>query len=205
MPHLDLRSALSVPALFRLFKRAIGADNVMATFVRDHARPKAGHRVLDIGCGLGDVLEYFPDEPVDYLGLDASAAYVASARERYGARARFAEGRVGEITLDEPGSFDLVLAVGVLHHLDDGEARRLLELGRGALKPGGRLASLDGCYTGDQSRLARLIVSRDRGAHVRSEADYLELAGGCFGRVESHILHDMLRIPYTHIILECEA
>ena len=33
MPHLDLRSALSVPAFFRLFKRAIGADNV----IREHA------------------------------------------------------------------------------------------------------------------------------------------------------------------------
>jgi hypothetical protein len=47
--------------------------------------------------------------------------------------------------------FDIVLALRLIRHLDDGEARDLFRMGYGALRPGGRLATMDGCYTEDQS------------------------------------------------------
>ena len=44
-------------------------------------------------------------------------------------------------------------------------------------------------------------VSRDRGEFVRRREDYVRLAEGCFARVESFVRHDLLRIPYTHLIM----
>jgi hypothetical protein len=93
--------------------------------------------------------------------------------------------------------------VGILHHLDDGEALQLFHLAQTALKPGGRLITLDGVFVQKQSPCARYIISKDRGQNVRTQQGYLQLASQVFSTITTSIRHDLLRIPYTHIILEC--
>ena len=61
----------------------------------------------------------------------------------------------------------------------------------------------DGCYAPGQSAAKRFLLSRDRGRYVRTEREYLELAARYFGKVKPNIREDVLRIPYTHLILEC--
>ena len=95
-------------------------------------------------------------------------------------------------------------AIGVLHHLDDADAVRLFELASAALKPGGRLITYDGCFVKDQSSLAKWFISRDRGQYVRDADGYVSLASQVFTHVRVSIRHDMMRIPYTRIILECQ-
>lgn len=202
---LDFRSKLAVPWVFRLFKKSIGAGTAISIFVREHVRPATGNRVLDIGCGLGDVLEHFAGTEVDYLGIDVSEEYIDFARRRYGSKARFVCRSATGTALDEPASFDIAIANGVLHHLGDGEASAMLELARSSLKPAGRLVTLDGCYTGEQSSVERFILSRDRGHFVRTREGYETLARESFPRVETRIRHDLLRIPFTHIIMECSS
>jgi len=46
-------------------------------------------------------------------------------------------------------------------------------------------------------------VSRDRGQYVRESAEYAMLAAQVFPEVRSFVRHDLLRIPYTHVILQC--
>ena len=96
-----------------------------------------------------------------------------------------------------------MLATGVLHHLDDDRAVSLFNLARRALKPGGRLVTYDGCFVAGQPKLARFVVSRDRGQYVRESAEYAKLAAQVFTQVRSFVRHDLLRIPYTHVILQC--
>ena len=55
----------------------------------------------------------------DYVGIDIDAEYVTGARSRYGDRATFRLGPLVEDTMTEEAHYDLVLAWGVLHHLDD--------------------------------------------------------------------------------------
>jgi SAM-dependent methyltransferase len=160
-------------------------------------------RVLDIGCGPGDMLNYLP--AVHYVGFDASEAYIARARQRFGRRGQFYCGLVNSGSISELHTFDIVLAHGVLHHLGDAEASALFALARAALRPGGWLVTFDGCYAPNQSRLARWFVSRDRGRYVREVEEYRRLANSAFDRVHVTVRHDLLRIPYTHIIMECAA
>jgi cyclopropane fatty-acyl-phospholipid synthase-like methyltransferase len=184
-----------------LFRRLVGGD--LDRYVSEFVKPRPGDKVLDIGCGPGDMLGAL--HGVDYLGLDISPEYIEAAQRRFGAAGRFLVADVGAATVgEERGQFDIVLATGVLHHLDDERAARLFELARLALKPGGRLITYDGCYVPEQSRMARWVLSQDRGKFVRNRDEYVRLASAYFPTIRHHVRHDLLHIPYTHLIMYCE-
>lgn len=204
MPQITkgIRSVLSNPIVYRLFGQMIRKTSGGRTaFLKEYVRPKTGDRILDIGCGPGDIVKYLPD--VKYVGFDASKDYINAARSRYGDRATFICEQVSTKTLEEHSSFDIVTAMGILHHLDEAEALQLFHLAQAALKPGGRLVTIDPCFVEKQSPFARYIISKDRGQHVRTQEGYLALASQVFSTTAVSIRHDLLRIPYTHIILEC--
>ena len=195
-----IKSLLSIAPVYSLFARIIGGSKVREMYLRKHIRAQAGFRVLDIGCGPGDILDHLPD--VDYHGFDLSAEYIASAREKYGNRGRFEVHPVGLDLTPFYQDFDIALANGVIHHLTDSEAINLLRLASSALKPGGRLVTLDGCFVPEQSAAARFLLKQDRGKYVRTREAYLELAGQVFPSVTSTVYLKLLRIPYSHIVME---
>lgn len=201
---MKLNSILELPAAYKLFSALVGADNSQTVLVNEYVRPSTGYKILDIGCGPGNILDYLPR--VDYYGFDFNPSYIDSAVKRFGQRGQFFCQRVSEadVFLKQPDSFDIVLAVGILHHLDDAEAMQLFEIAKYALKSGGRLVTYDGCYEEGQSKAARYLLSRDRGEFVRTQPEYTHLAHTRFDKVTASIRHDLLRIPYTHIIMECE-
>jgi SAM-dependent methyltransferase len=195
-------SILRLPSAYRLFSQAVGAKRARLTYLEQHVKPQAGEKVLDIGCGPADVLEYLSE--VDYLGLDISPEYISAAKRRFGARGRFLCGDVGMATIErEQGTFHLAMATGVLHHLDDERANKLFTLARVALSPTGRLITYDGCFVPGQSSIARWMLRHDRGKFVRSREQYLKLASNHFATVSSQLRQDLLRIPYTHLIMSC--
>ena len=193
---------LSLPAGYRLFGWMVGGGSAWRTYLAEYVKPAPGDKILDIGCGPADVLNYLP--AVNYTGLDISPEYIGSAKKRFGSRGRFCCGDVGLAAIEgEQGTFDLVLAIGVIHHLDDAQAARLFDLARLALRPTGRLVTYDGCYVPQQSRIARWLLAKDRGKFVRTREEYLRLALARFSKVEPHLRHDLLRMPYTHLIMRC--
>jgi len=196
-----VRPILDRPYFYELYHRLIGANHRSHVLVNEYIRPKPSDCILDIGCGPGNMLPFLPE--CRYLGVDANESYITSARERYRHRGEFICERVSHHNVSHFGEFDIVLALGLIHHLDDSEARDLFRLGYTALKPGGRLITNDGCYTAHQSQVERYLLSRDRGQYVRTETRYLELAHSWFQKVVPHLREDVLRIPYTHLIMEC--
>jgi SAM-dependent methyltransferase len=193
------KALLSHSSLYSLFQNLIGARTFRQMLASDYVRGKAGDRVLDIGCGTGDILEYLPG--LDYHGFDTSPEYIERASRKYGAGARFVCDNVLTARI-EPASFDVVLAIGILHHLSDEEARKLLRLAESALKPGGRFITMDGCYAETQSPIARFLISKDRGEYMRDERSYRALASSVFADVQASLREDLLRVPYTLLIME---
>jgi hypothetical protein len=47
------------------------------------------------------------------------------------------------------------------------------------------------------------MLAKDRGKFVRTRDEYLRLASTRFSKVEPHLRHDLLRVPYTHLIMRC--
>jgi SAM-dependent methyltransferase len=193
---------LSLPAGYRFLRSAVGGGKLWRTYLDEYVQPAAGEKVLDVGCGPADVLTYLPN--VEYTGIDYSPEYINSAKTRFGSRGRFLCSDVSGVTLEkEQGTFDLAMATGVVHHLDDQQASNMFSLVRLALRPNGRLITFDGCYVPGQSNMARLSLSNDRGKFVRPLAEYQRLASAQFSKVRCHLRHDLLRIPYTHLIMRC--
>lgn len=195
-----IRSTLSVPQAYKFFWHAVGGANYIRTMVGEHIQPTTPCRVLDIGCGPGTVVPYLGG--CEYTGIDISADYIESARSRF-PQASFHCDRVNSYKLPESSYFDRVLALGVVHHLDDDEALQLFETAHAALKPGGKLVTLDGVFVQGQSHIERLLLKRDRGEFVRDEKGYSQMANKIFSTVKVTIRHDLLRVPYSHIIMEC--
>lgn len=195
----SLRSALALPAVYRFFQWAVRGSHPRF-YIREYIRPKEGDRVLDIGCGPGDFLAHLPT--VEYHGLDLSPEYIEAAKSKWGSKGEFRCEAVADTAVRLPGYYDIALANGVLHHLEDAEAIRLFEVAKQSLKPGGRLITMDGCYT-DASPIAKKLLKRDRGQFVRERDAYLKLAKTHFGNVESYLHHDLLRIPFSHLIMVC--
>src|SRR4051812_37211431 len=127
-----LHSVLSVPMVYTLVETMMGALEARKTIIRQIVRPRWGDRILDIGCGPGDVVRYLRPG-VEYVGFDENPAYIRTAQRRYGHRAVFRCDRVHSKILEEEGSFDIVFAFGMLHHLDDSEALDLFRLAFQAL------------------------------------------------------------------------
>ena len=202
--QLNPQRALGVPSLYRLLGKMSGRARMWKLFAHDYVRAQPGDRILDIGCGPADVLTELP-QGIEYIGFDQDARYIDSARRHHGARGQFFTGIVDLAHIDHlgAGSFDIVIASGLLHHLDDSQAREFFALARAALRPGGRLVTVDGCYQPGQSRIARLLLDLDRGDHVRSEEAYVALAAETFASTSADVRHDAAYVPYTLIYLVC--
>ena len=196
-----LSSILSLSSLYSIFQASLGAFSCRQKFVRDYVKPSLGDKVLDIGCGPGDLLAHLSD--IEYIGFDYSSDYFSSARLKYGHLGKFYCQDVSEISVGQTDCFDIVLAVGIIHHLDNSKALDLCRLANSLLKPGGKLVTFDGVFGEDQSEIARYIIAQDRGQYVRTKEGYLSITSQVFSDIKVSIRHDLLRIPYTHLILEC--
>ena len=181
--------------------RVLGADAAMRRFVQEVLRPEAGQRLLDLGCGPGRLSGFLPE--MVYVGIDENEQYLAEARSHY-PKGRFerVDLNLGLSGLSERG-FDLIVANGLLHHLSDEVAGRLMRVCFDRLNPCGRLVTLDCEWQAGQHPIARLLIKLDRGRFVRDAEGYLALARSAFEHIEVLRYKDMLRLPYSHIVLEC--
>lgn len=191
----------SRPWVYDMCQSLIRSKSARSAFFEKHIRPEKGMRILDVGCGTGDALKHLSH--VDYLGIDLNEAYIQTARSRWNRHDKFLCGDVSSIKQLNLGQFDIVLSLGVLHHLDDATAKTLLSEISTILTPQGRFVSHDPVYVEGQSRTARFVVSRDRGRFVRHRETLEQLAKESFPTVKSEIDFRPLNIPYTEIVLEC--
>jgi trans-aconitate methyltransferase len=100
----------------------------------DLLAPRAGERILDLGCGDGALTEKLVAAGCEVVGIDGSPGQVAAARAR-GLDARVENAESRPISTE----FDALFSKAVLHWLRDQPS--LLPKGRRALRPGGRFVA----------------------------------------------------------------
>lgn len=96
--------------------------NLISQYARD------GVRILDYGCGRGDLSFYLAEKGATVVGIDISQEAIRQAQDRM-FQTRFG-GRVEFFVMDAhntefpDNSFDVVCGISIIHHLDIDQAYR---------------------------------------------------------------------------------
>lgn len=199
--EFDLRSILSITFIYDSYQKIVGGYKARRLFIEEHVDISPGQKMLDIGCGSGYVLDFLPD--IEYFGYDLSQKYIKTAKKKYGNRGNFICAEVSKFNILNPGTYDYVIASGVLHHLSNEECKLLFETALIALKSNGKLITLDGCFVPNQNIISKFFLKLDRGEFIRNENEYIKLSKKSFKNVKSSINNNYFNIPYTCIVQEC--
>jgi 2-polyprenyl-3-methyl-5-hydroxy-6-metoxy-1,4-benzoquinol methylase len=124
-------------------QRRLSSVNHYNRWIHDQFRPYAGRRILDVGCAIGNITQFWLDREL-VVGIDIDEEFVHGIQERFGDRANFraevadiADPTVRALGRDE---IDTVVCVNVLEHVRDDDLA--LQNMKEVLSPGGRLCLL---------------------------------------------------------------
>ena len=106
--------------------------------VRALVEPKAGERVLDLGCAAGAVSHFLSGLGCETVGVDAEPLAIDKARELF-PDLQFQLANVVRLPFEE-ATFDKAVAADLVEHLDDGSFAAMLRETRRVLRPGGTLS-----------------------------------------------------------------
>ncbi len=122
-------------------------------------RSKSGQneRILDIGAGLGEHLEYEPPDWKQYVCAELRLEMAASIKEKFPAVELFVGDCQKELPFED-ALFDRIMAIHVLEHLPD--LPSALKQIRRVLKDDGRFAVCIPCEGGFAYSLARKISAK---------------------------------------------
>lgn len=118
--------------------------------------------ILEAGCGAGFSARYLEGRFGSFVGIDYADKLIACAKEHNAVKgASFHTANIKELDLDE--TFDAVVMIGVLHHLDDMDSamQQLIS----ALKPGGWLLA-------NEPQPGNPLVRAARSMRKRLDGDY---------------------------------
>lgn len=98
--------------------------------------PQRGQRILDLGCGSGQLTRAIAESGARVTGLDNSASMIDAARREY-PDVSFVLGDAKDFSFDEP--FDAVFSNAALHWVKPPE--KVIECVARCLRPGGRFVA----------------------------------------------------------------
>lgn len=141
--------------------------------------PRAGERILDLGCGDGTLTRQIAGRGAVVVGIDAAIDFVAAARKA-GIDARLGDAR--SLTFD--GEFDAVFSNAVLHWVRDADAA--LDGIFRALRPGRRLVAEFGGHGCIAAIVLALTVALQRRGQVRQSPWYFPTAEEYAAKLTAH-------------------
>ena len=116
-----VRHVFSNPTLLNIARNILENDFIVPQRIVSKELDK-NKKTMDIGCGTGEHSVMF--NPENYFGVDISKEYIANAKKRFKGNFFVMDGQ--DIKFPDK-SFDNVLILGILHHLDDKTAENILK------------------------------------------------------------------------------
>ena len=115
--------------------------------------PKAGERILDLGCGTGQLTAKIAESGAFVHGIDSSLSMIAKARDNYH-QLDFVVADARNFQVEQP--LDAVFSNAVLHWIKEPDA--VINCVKKALKPGGRFVAEFG-GKGNVQAIVRSLLS----------------------------------------------
>ena len=196
-----LYNLINNPIIYIIFQKIMSGTSFRKKIIIKNIKNK-NFNVLDIGCGPAEILQYIPN--VNYDGFDIDKRSIDYAKNKYKRKNHnFFCKRFGKKELKQLPEFDFVILFGILHHLNNLEIKRLLQLCKKKMKKNSRLITEDPIFIRRQNFIAKFLITKDRGLNVRMKEEYLNLLKKHFRKVSSKITHQFF-IPYTWFSMICK-
>jgi trans-aconitate methyltransferase len=158
--------------------------------------PKSGERILDLGCGTGQLTEKIAEHGADVVGLDASPEMIGQARQNFPSL-RFMLRDAA--SMDFQDEFDAIFSNAALHWMLDATAvakgmfRALRKGGRIVAELGGK-GNIQKIETAIDAVLPRYLGNQlpSRRTFFPSIGEYAGVLESCGLEVRSAVLFDRL-------------
>jgi ubiquinone/menaquinone biosynthesis C-methylase UbiE len=152
--------------------------------------PRENLKILDVGCGTGEMLVTYTRPGCELTGIDVSPSMLDVARQKLGTAARLALEDATHMSFAD-ASFDLVTCMLALHEMPAVDRPRVLKECVRVTKPGGHILLIDfhgGPYPFPRGWLYKMmILLAEKNAGKEHFANYKEFLAhrGLDGLVES--------------------
>lgn len=140
---------INLDTVKQFWEKRVNKDNILGSvMLRDHddiPRQRDAHEkkllgriltckkedaVLDIGCGVGRLADFFAEKVGLYQGIDFIRKYITGAQQRYSRFPNivFTEMSALDIREEELGrqEYDIVVATGLMMYLNDADCEKLM-------------------------------------------------------------------------------
>lgn len=164
----DLRNKISETLV-----RIVSFDYfVVKKIIREFLRGNKPKTVLDLGCGTGILAPFFSKKA--YLGIDIDKTSIDYAKKKHPGYAFETMDATKIVKFNK--KFDFILVVGVIHHLDDDDAKKFVEIIKLHLKKGGKTLVIEAIPPlWKWNILGQINRAMDKGAFIRKLDYYKKL------------------------------
>lgn len=184
-----------------IFQKIMSGTHFRKRIIKNNIKNKK-IKVLDIGCGPAEILQYIPNSI--YYGYDIDKRSIDYAKKKYKDKNHhFYCKNFEKKDLKKLPKFDHIILFGILHHLKNKEIRIILSLCKKVMKKKATLLTEDPIYVKNQNFVAKFLIGRDRGMNVRKKNEYLSLVNVHFKSIKASITHQVF-IPYTWFSMICK-
>lgn len=154
---------LENPRIYELVQKMLGGDRVFGAVRKAMQRELANisyKGVLEVGCGTGLTKDCFAG---DYTGIDINPEYIRVVSGR--GEGTFLVADATALPFG-PETYDLVVTVGVLHHLDQQSREMMLSEMLRVCRPDGHILIADGLVPSNRLNLIGYALAKlDRGRY----------------------------------------
>jgi 2-polyprenyl-3-methyl-5-hydroxy-6-metoxy-1,4-benzoquinol methylase len=193
--NLIINRLLGVASIYDLFQVAIGGYTARRQTIVDAVGSRSSLSVLDLGCGTGIASQWLNCK--HYTGIDLDPGYLDRAKSLNSKDCLFVLGCAQDVsTLVRDRKFDIILMIGILHHLKFEDCAPLLHDVAGLLNDGGQLIGMEPSFFVGQSWLTRTITQMDRGKNILHQEEWEQLLSECFPHTDVRVTSNLMRIPY---------
>jgi len=164
--------------------------------IRMAIAPMPRSKLLDAPCGT-DAL-YNICLPCSYYGLDIDEDRVADCIQHF-PKGRFSVANASNTKFSD-AFFDIILASGLFHHVDDQLAHDILEEFRRVLKISGKIIIVEAIWPRNRFNLVGWVGRKmDQGDFVRHSKQYFDIFNKHF-EITKYTFHK--RLGFDYIIIE---
>jgi len=168
------------PKIFNFLRRIIEFNfvSIKKTIIKEFSlkeeedkktfEKNAQKKILDVPCGTGEFCMLF--DPCSYIGIDISQKYIDYAKRTYKRTFYCRDARDNNF---KDSSFDSVLVIGFLHHLDKPSIADVLKEIKRVLKQDGKMLLIeDSPINSKWNIIGKLLQKYDAGINIRFPNEY---------------------------------